>query len=280
MKLINRCSSPSVKILGLTATAFEIISKNGFFSDMPIENCIIYDIMEAMADKSICGLNIHIIRFDFKIHKDMYRQDGNLTHNGELFVRSKIHSAKKVEDVLSECSGKTMIISIPKQDRDICDHINLRFGNGSSVLNSMKNEYCDDAEKEFVNNDNVKFMTVINKCGVGWDFPELQNVVDTTFTQSISLIIQRMLRPCRNSKKIENKTGNYFYCCDQTHDISEIRNRIGNAVLLAKRDGILAYRQNPGIDLKGYFPNNALSVGGGDRDKINVENWLVDYELQ
>lgn len=280
--IIKECSTKKTKVLGLTATAFDLISKNGFFSDIEDDDCVIYDVDQAMRDGVITHDTIHIEKFNFDIDDKYYNKRGDLTTTGAKFVRSKVHSSKKVEDVLSRLKGKTLIITLPMQDQEICDNINLKFGNGACVLNTMKSKDHRKAEKSFRSDPRVKFMVVVQKCNVGWDYHELENVVDLTFTKSHHLIIQRMLRPCRTSKLIPGKKmGNYYYCCDQSHDEVIAKKRIGQAIWLATKDGIMSYRKNPYEDMSDLFPErldeNKESSSGGH--KISVYDWLVDYNI-
>ncbi len=274
-KIIRGCSKKDTNILGLTATAFDLISEGGFFHDMPIENCIIYDIEEAMNNKNIAGLDIEIVKFNFDIDKEFYNNKGNLTRTGEKLVRCKTHSAKKVDDILSKVKGKTIIITVPLQDQDLYDYINMKFGNGCCVLNTQRSE-DDKAEDKFKNDKNVKFMIVIQKCGVGWDFPELQNVVDLTFTKNHKSIIQRMLRPCRNFG--ENKIGNYFYCIDQSRSDDVAIRRISTSVWLSRKEGIHTRRNDPNAECIELFkPKTKKGLIGGS--KINVKDLISEYNI-
>lgn len=279
--IINLCSTPKTKVLGLTATAFELLTGRGFFSGIADDDCVMYDIQDALNANLVCDVKIHVSKFDFDIAEDYYKSDGDLTKAGEDLVRDKTHNSVKVEDILKIVQGKAIVITLPLQDRDIYDFINLKFGVGSCVLNSMRAEDADAAELQFKNDPNVKFMVVINKCGVGYDFSELVNVVDLTFTKSHKLQIQRMLRTGRLSDVLPDKVGHYYYCCDQSSEDNSIRYNIGKSLWLMRKEGILAYKNMvEARTMSVLSPVFRHTNTETTYMSVSVKEWMIDYEIK
>lgn len=78
---------------------------------------------------------------------------------------------------------------------------------GVGVLTShSKNldEIPEETFTEFENNPNIKVLIAVNRGKEGFDFPDLYNVIDMTFTQNFEVVMQivgRLMRKSKNNNK-------------------------------------------------------------------------------
>jgi hypothetical protein len=101
-------------------------------------------------------------------------------------------------------------------------------------VNAKKNEDMFRSK-----NSKTNFMVVIDKCGTGWDFKDLNNVVDLTFTRNPKVIIQRFARTIRLPDNGTKPISKYIYCYDQTRSTMRVRADLGSALAYMTERGIL-----------------------------------------
>lgn len=79
---------------------------------------------------------------------------------------------------------------------------------GIGVLSSHSKNTEEIAEEtfiEFETNPNIKVLVVVNRGKEGFDFPDLHNVIDMTFTQNFEVVMQIVGRLMRKSEKGHDK---------------------------------------------------------------------------
>jgi superfamily II DNA or RNA helicase len=69
-------------------------------------------------------------------------------------------------------------------------------------------EVAEDSFNEFRTNDDIKVMVSVERGKEGFDFPELYNIIDMTYSQNFEVVLQMIGRLLRKSK---NKTYKVFY---------------------------------------------------------------------
>ena len=217
--IIKEASHKETRIVGLTGTAHDLLDKEIFNREDPDVDFVIRDIFFALKTKTILPTEVHLEYFEFPIKKEFYKKDGTLNNRGTKLLSSKLFKQLQLKEVLKKCSNskKTLVI-VPRGDKineALKYFIDSEIDKSCTVMKSSKQEDSlnRDAEIQFRKNPNIKFMVVVDMCGTGWDFNELDNVIDLTFTKNRKLIIQRMNRPCRY---FEGKKPRYFYCTDQS----------------------------------------------------------------
>jgi superfamily II DNA or RNA helicase len=226
--IIRKHRHSKTKILGLSATGFDLIKKGMYFEK---SKKVIYDVPTALYQNIITNCTAAIRHFDILFSKKHFNSIGDLNSRGIRFWANqfgvkKILLLEKLETVLKELKGKTLIIVPggidPKtnmgKETEVCQFLNETFGKGKKVAIAKSSRYSleeqEKNENEFRTNPRIKFMIVIGMCGTGWDYPGLTNVVDLTFTSNPKLIIHRMSRTTR--KFPGKQKGFYVYCADQS----------------------------------------------------------------
>lgn len=144
--------------------------------------------------------------------------------------------------------GKTMIVCRNiAEATNICEFL-IEYGYDSSQM--IKNTYGEDCKTgqnlmmDFKNNDDVKFLVVVYKGILGFDYPNLCNVIDLSCSKNVSRLFQLYCRLVRKSTiKMEK-----FYYKVVPHDKIELFTELMNGVLhmshfyyLSKYDGTNFY---------------------------------------
>ena len=171
--------------------------------------------------------------------------------------------ANKLEQILKDVDGKTVVRVSPtpasenvSNEEVICNAINVRMGSDSAVFVSsrLSDEEQRHNELMFRNSPNTNFMVVVDMCNTGWDFPELNNVIDLTFTKNPAIILQIMSRTIRKADG-KTKQPRYIYCADQSKSELEVLFYIGGALELTTEEGIRNY------DGKVYIKKRKMKSG-------------------
>lgn len=319
-KIIKEASHSNTKILGLTGTGFEMVEEGEFSKDNSDVAYVIRDLSFALDQKAILPVTISMEYFNFPLEENCYKKSGDLKGSGvkklssrlklnsvgKKVLKSKVSKSLQLDFILDKVEGsnKTLVIVPRGEDLNtsICSYINRYMRNKLNIENScvmktskQKSPLNDQVEKEFRNNPSVKFMVVVDMCGTGWDFENLDNVIDLTFTKNIKLVIQRMSRPCRLSA---GKSPHYFFCTDQTKEFWKVPVFLMKCINLTTKDGILNPNEarkeiiypedlinqvetlegrNGSIDLgdiRQYFKDKNPKVGSRGTEIMDIEAFL------
>jgi superfamily II DNA or RNA helicase len=241
--IIDQSSKKNTKLIGLTGTGHNLLTGTTFSKDDPDVSIIIRDVPFAIEGKRIMPVDLDLCYFDFKLTKECYNQGGDITEKGKQVLKSNLCMSRKLLTVLDQIKdqNKTLIICPAGTPTNQIVHkmLNARQA-GSAVLKSSYNSRVSNEEAEygFRYDPKVKFLVVVAMCGTGWNYSELDCVVDLTFTRNVSLMIQRISRACRYH---QGKKPRYVYCADNSRPDYDSHLLIGEALALMRKDGIQNY---------------------------------------
>jgi len=253
--IIKNHSKPITKYLGLTGTGFKLMGKGKFFEK---GTSIIYDLVEGLTDGAINNCALRGEYFDFKLPNSCYKPDNELNSSGikkfkkffktlnkhgKNLMKHKSFATAKLEKLVSEVKGKTLVIIPPGTgyEEAIANFICVLKGPMAAVINISKlgDDLCETNEKLFCSRESrTNFMVIIAKCSTGWDFPGLYNVIDLTFTRNPTSMIQRLARTIRPEDG--KPTSQYIYCTDQTRSKKRVIYDLTYALRLTTESGIIA----------------------------------------
>jgi superfamily II DNA or RNA helicase len=241
-EIIKNHSHKNTKFLGLTGTGHELIGAERFFEGSEL---VIYDMLTGLRDGAVNKCEFHIEAFKFELPKNCYKKNelnntgcsrvkrAFINKRGKKLLKEPSYVAAKLTSLINNVKGKTLVV-IPHGrglEKLICNHINVEIGKNREVAvyktTSLDQLTIDRNEAKFRKMDSgYDFMVVKDMCGTGWDFPELLNVIDFTFTKNPGVMVQRAARAIRKVNPNESSykkpgTSGYYYCIDQTKSINE-----------------------------------------------------------
>jgi len=253
-RIMDKHSHSGTKYLGLTGTGFPLKAPDSFFSDAEF---VIYDVKQALRNRLVTDCQITGYWFGFQFTEEYYN-GAELNQRGRDMLRHPALIASKLKKIIDKHEGRKHIIVVPPTplgetpcEEVICNIIQNIYGDDSCVTKSMRGLGDHEAnENLFRNDDRCKFMVVVAMCSTGWDFPELDTVIDMTFTKNSKIIIQRLSRAIRLYDG--KKKATYVYCADQTKSEKQVVDYLKTALELVTRHGIEEYgRQLRGLDESG-----------------------------
>jgi superfamily II DNA or RNA helicase len=211
---------PRARVLLMTATGYSLIRGARFnYKARDVRVIADYDHPFAVREKLVHPIEMHIQKFDFDIPANAREADGELSTAGRTALKKAFRSEGIIKRVLAEIlksdTGEKNLIVVPPGEglyTDVVDHLNgSRKGSTVYRHSSAGDEHNAEADARFRGDPAVRFCVVVYKNSVGWDFPELDNVIDLTLTQNTDLITQRAFRACRVSKLKPKKRPKYIY---------------------------------------------------------------------
>lgn len=90
----------------------------------------------------------------------------------------------------------------------IAEYLKVHGVNCIVSHSKVDGEVAEESFKEFEKNDDIKVMVSVERGKEGFDFPELYNIIDMTYSQNFEVVLQMIGRLLRQSKK---KTFKVFY---------------------------------------------------------------------
>lgn len=276
VKIMNTYSKKTTKYLGLSGTGFELLRKNKFFESCNEENntLVLYDVVDGMRDNAIVNCEARVEFFRFDIPEDCYNKSGdlkstnkslnkwkhsffkkdNLNKKGKkLLGKEAAFFSFKIENIIKEFNKKNqkVLIILPsglsyEVEMGVAHAINTATGNErSAVVKTLKsvkdNTQRSKNEERFRQlNSGTNFMVVVGMCGTGWDYRDLDAVIDLSLTRNPKVMIQRMARAIRTGDKKEKKLAKYVYVVDQAVDPNKAQYYLVRAMMLTARRQIIS----------------------------------------
>ena len=257
--LIETHCKPSVKLLACSATPYKVLRSERF------QGADIYfrGTKEGLfEDGRLSDITIHIEKSEIVVSSDNYTRDFEVSSsfirdNFEAFKESSLSKALSV--ISSKPTGNKCLIICPSGgDKEIARLIGSAL-EGALVLVEGDNEQV--IIDTFKNNDFYQYLVVVNKCQIGFDFPDLTSVIDLTMTKNVDLLTQRFGRLSRKGRAEKN----YYLVVDGDLNAEYAELVVNNAILSA-------------MDLKysmQEFKKREIPVFGG-RSEISTQS-MVDY---
>jgi len=222
-KIIKQ-SKPSRQIL-LTGTPSRFIAKGDQFEFKFVPVMELYDL------KQVTNVKLEVVSssYDFK-QSDYVSSYGNLKSNvsmsdnqsekalmgvcKEMIKKLKnpikgLHNVNRLSKNLFSIFGeldKTIIFCHSKKQADaFYQSLNSFKGlNGKVFVSHSENDKDSELFNEFKNNSDIKVLVAVDRGRLGYNMPELFNVVDFTLTQSLDMLLQmygRLLRLSTTDKQ-------------------------------------------------------------------------------
>ena len=133
-----------------------------------------------------------------------------------------LHSTHNVtKDMASSLFGKlqkTIIFTHRTDAADVvADYLTTHGVNCITSHSKVDGEIAEESFKDFKEKDEIKVLVSVNRGKEGFDFPELYNIIDMTYSQNFEVVMQMTGRLLRPSKK---KTYKVFYKVAPKHTSS------------------------------------------------------------
>ena len=153
--------------------------------------------------------------FRYKLHEyDGRIEYGDVDGNGEIRAKYlkknksllvKFQKEKLVKLSNSGELGDKVLVIVPSSEFSYPLHETTR----KSLILDQNSINEEEILIAFKKDPNIRYLIVVRKCGVGFDMPELTDVVDLTMTRNLKQIVQRMGRVTR--KYHVDKRYHYVY---------------------------------------------------------------------
>ena len=147
-----------------------------------------------------------------EIHKNLSEMILKLVKKVKLPIKdlSSVHNI--TNNMASKLFGKLQktIIFTHRTDAAnvVAEYLRLHGVNCIVSHSNIDGEIAEESFDEFRKDDNIKVMVSVNRGKEGFDFPELYNIIDMTYSQNFEVVMQMIGRLLRPSKK---KTYKVFY---------------------------------------------------------------------
>lgn len=119
-------------------------------------------------------------------------------------------------------------------------------GVNSVVTHSQRNEDSNDVFNLFKDNKDVKVLVAVNQGKEGFDFPDLYNVIDMTYSYNFEVVMQMIGRILRKSKSIKNK---HFFKVAPKHNASYLVSWMNALFMLFDKEWYSRFDGKNGFDI-------------------------------
>lgn len=219
-KIVDDHCKPGVKILGVTATPWDLVGSSLFGMAHVHARGLDKGLHE---DGRIADFNIHVEAVKVKVKDSDFSRSGELTKKylrthfntlREYSIRSAIHLHRSKADKIGR---KCLIIVPPGHNCAIAKDVAEALGDealyfvGGAAMSGWQYSQLNESGKieQFRNDPKIRYLCVVHKCQIGFDMPELTSTVDMTMTRNISVLVQRWGRLARKTDVPGEK--NYIY---------------------------------------------------------------------
>ena len=138
----------------------------------------------------------------------------------------------------------------------------LRLNGVNAVItHSQMNADSNDVFDDFKNKEEIKVLIAVNQGKEGFDFPELYNVIDMTFSYNFEVVMQMIGRILRKSDLVKNK---YFFKVAPQHNASYTVNWINALFMLFDKEWYSRFDGKNGFDIPIFRESKGKSTKGGN----------------
>lgn len=212
-----------VKILLISATPWDALRSKKFDGTKTFKRSIEL----GLKDGRVADVEMYLEKADFELKEHEFTRTGEAKNSALILRHALVRSAciGKMKNLLSrynkELGDKVIVICPPGNTGEVARSLAKEF-NGLAFIELVgrkgSEEFDTRENLEIFKKTDCRFLFVINKCGVGFDMPELSSVIDLTMTRNIMRLVQRIGRVSREYK---GKQKRYFYVTDS--GLSDIR---------------------------------------------------------
>lgn len=153
------------------------------------------------------------------------------------------------------------------------------MGIGVAISHSKRTQESEDVFSEFKKDDSVKVLVAVNQGKEGFDFPDLYNVIDMTYTQNFAVVMQIFGRVLRKSENISEK---YFFKVAPKGYSDYFNDWMDAMFMLFDIEWYSTYNGKNGLDIP--IPNKMRKLkkksnSGGGSSKKNKSFKNISYML-
>jgi superfamily II DNA or RNA helicase len=134
-------------------------------------------------------------------------------------------------------------------------------GVGSVVTHSQTRDDSNDIFNTFKEDKNIKVLVAVNQGKEGFDFPELYNVIDMTFSYNFEVVMQMIGRILRKSDLIKNK---HFFKVASKHEASYMVNWMNAMFMLFDEEWYSRFDGKNGFDIPIFRERKSTSKERGN----------------
>lgn len=229
--IMNKMCRKDAKLLLASATIWDVV-KTKRFSGMPV-------LKRSMALGLKDGLISDVVLATEKSNISL--KDTDFTRDGEVkdliiaknLANIKAHSIGKLKNIISrynkKIGPKALVICPPGNNGEIAREMADIF-NGEFFLAREHGEWgsrTQDSLDKFKTDADTRFLFVVHKCQVGFDYPELSSIIDLTMTRNIKSMVQRLGRVARKHGDTDKY---YFYVHDSSIDDNRLEWLLGTTI--------------------------------------------------
>lgn len=142
-----------------------------------------------------------------------------------------------------------------------------RRGINVLITHSQTGLSSDDVFDSFKDDDDVKVLIAVNQGKEGFDFPELYNVIDMTYSQNFEVVMQIIGRVLRKSSKIPSK---YFFKVAPRNTASYFVDWMNALFMLFDEEWYSRFDGKNGFDIE--IPNSLIGRGRSDDEPGTSSN--------
>lgn len=271
-KMLHAISKRAKVIIHLTATGWKLMR------EFPKLKVYLRGLDVGLnEDKRVGEFQVRLMEFEGEVtHKDLDESGevsaSYLKKNMDLI---KQFQSNKLKQLVKEkkLGDKTLVIVPPN------GFIENAYKSVSNALMLTQESDEESVMFQFKNDPDKKFLIVVRKCGVGFDMPELTDVVDLTMTRNFMQIVQRIGRVTRpHPHKVEKR---YHYVYDKRMSAKSANYYMLKSLDLSRCDYSDTGKTKPVYGFSGGYPtefkfSDALLIRSNLREANIIS--LADYK--
>lgn len=220
-RIIARTCHKDTKFLLVSATPWDTLALKKF------KDAIVYkrSLDKGLGDGLITDARFHAEEAQITFKADDFSRLGDLTNNAMTREMAVIKSAcmGKMDHILltygATMGNKVLVVCPPGNAGEIAQDMATRYhglaflmGQGGHAKAAYRWIRTEENLRKFMSDPKVRFLFVVNKCQVGFDYKDLTAVIDLTMSRNIKLLAQRFGRIARKG----NQNKHYFYVYDKS----------------------------------------------------------------
>lgn len=227
--IIKNLCHKNTKILLVSATPWDILAQERFKDITVLKRSI----DEGIKDDRIADVEIIAEENQIEFKEAEYTRKGDLgkkaisAHYGLL----KSICIGKMENIIKKygdsLGNSILVICPPGNTGEIAREMAERFNGLFFIEEDRVMKYKSQENLKKFTQGKSRFLFVIYKCSVGFDYPEMDSIIDLTMTRNIKTFVQRLGRVARKSSV---KKKRFIYCYDKSLGVKRLEWLIGTAV--------------------------------------------------